>query len=272
SFVTVPSYASPADANGDNRYEVIIRVSDGTYQTDATLYADVQDMPEPFIPWTPPTVVTPPGNGNGSGNGGGGVGNGGGDAGTGNGGSDNSGGTPGKDGSPSPQDGSQQGGDGQAGSGGAGGADTPIGGMDDLLSPSRNHSGNGGHGGGSDANRRTGMWYGNGLFDFQFGRNSTQIDMEWLRADLTVVNTLTAMMNEAAQITLARAGVPESGLTSPYRLHSADADESDNPLLSVNIPQAVEVSGLAMSIGTIWWATRAGGLIASMVVSAPVWR
>src|SRR5690606_312569 len=52
----------------------------------------------------------------------------------------------------------------------------------------------------------------------------------------------------------------------------ADADESDNPLLSVNIPQAVEVSGLAMSIGTIWWATRAGGLIASMVVSAPVWR
>jgi len=36
--------------------------------------------------------------------------------------------------------------------------------------------------------------------------------------------------------------------------------------------QAVELSGMALSVGVVWWATRAGGLVASLLMAAPAWR
>jgi len=36
--------------------------------------------------------------------------------------------------------------------------------------------------------------------------------------------------------------------------------------------QAVELSGAALSVGVVWWATRAGGLVASLLMAAPAWR
>ena len=36
--------------------------------------------------------------------------------------------------------------------------------------------------------------------------------------------------------------------------------------------RAVELSGVALSVGAVWWATRAGGLVASLLMAAPAWR
>jgi hypothetical protein len=36
--------------------------------------------------------------------------------------------------------------------------------------------------------------------------------------------------------------------------------------------QAVELTGVALSVGAVWWATRAGALVASLLVSVPAWR
>ncbi|WP_374265925.1 hypothetical protein, partial [Zoogloea sp.] len=35
---------------------------------------------------------------------------------------------------------------------------------------------------------------------------------------------------------------------------------------------AAELSGIALSVGAVWWATRAGGLVASLLMAAPAWR
>ena len=36
--------------------------------------------------------------------------------------------------------------------------------------------------------------------------------------------------------------------------------------------QAIELTGVALSVGAVWWATRAGALVASLLMSAPAWR
>ncbi|WP_165958022.1 fibronectin type III domain-containing protein [Segetibacter sp. 3557_3] len=46
SFNTAPNFESPADANGDNVYEVVVRVSDGKTTADQTLLVTVTDVNE----------------------------------------------------------------------------------------------------------------------------------------------------------------------------------------------------------------------------------
>ena len=36
--------------------------------------------------------------------------------------------------------------------------------------------------------------------------------------------------------------------------------------------QAIELTGVALSVGAVWWATRAGALVTSLLVSVPAWR
>jgi CSLREA domain-containing protein len=36
--------------------------------------------------------------------------------------------------------------------------------------------------------------------------------------------------------------------------------------------QSVELTGVALSVGAVWWASRAGGLVASLLMAAPAWR
>jgi hypothetical protein len=36
--------------------------------------------------------------------------------------------------------------------------------------------------------------------------------------------------------------------------------------------QAVQLTGVALTAGTVWWALRAGGLLASLVMGLPAWR
>jgi hypothetical protein len=36
--------------------------------------------------------------------------------------------------------------------------------------------------------------------------------------------------------------------------------------------ESARITGMALSVGAVWWAARAGGLLASMLASAPAWR
>jgi hypothetical protein len=35
---------------------------------------------------------------------------------------------------------------------------------------------------------------------------------------------------------------------------------------------SVRITGLALSVGAVWWAARAAGLVASLLASSPAWR
>jgi hypothetical protein len=36
--------------------------------------------------------------------------------------------------------------------------------------------------------------------------------------------------------------------------------------------ETVEMGGIALSVGVVWWASRVGGLIGSLLASMPAWR
>ena len=36
--------------------------------------------------------------------------------------------------------------------------------------------------------------------------------------------------------------------------------------------QAAQITGAVLTAGTVWWALRAGGLLAGLLVSLPAWR
>jgi hypothetical protein len=38
------------------------------------------------------------------------------------------------------------------------------------------------------------------------------------------------------------------------------------------IMETVEMGGIALSVGVVWWASRVGGLIGSLLASMPAWR
>jgi hypothetical protein len=59
-----------------------------------------------------------------------------------------------------------------------------------------------------------------------------------------------------------------------WSAHSAFPDEGhggDRDQIKV-IMESVEMGGLALSVGVVWWASRVGGLIGSLLASMPAWR
>jgi hypothetical protein len=71
----------------------------------------------------------------------------------------------------------------------------------------------------------------------------TQIEVEPIRAEMQVLPT----SNEFAQ------------------------DDEERQRIEV-IMGSVKITGLALSVGAVWWAARAAGIIASLLASAPAWR
>jgi hypothetical protein len=53
--------------------------------------------------------------------------------------------------------------------------------------------------------------------------------------------------------------------------HAFDPDDEEKHRVEV-IMGSVKITGLALSVGAVWWAARAAGLIASLLASAPAWR
>jgi hypothetical protein len=53
--------------------------------------------------------------------------------------------------------------------------------------------------------------------------------------------------------------------------HEFAQDDEERQRIEV-IMGSVRITGLALSVGAVWWAARAAGLIASLLASAPAWR
>jgi hypothetical protein len=53
--------------------------------------------------------------------------------------------------------------------------------------------------------------------------------------------------------------------------HEFADDDEEKRRIEV-IMGTVKITGLALSVGAVWWAARAAGLIASLLASSPAWR
>ena len=53
--------------------------------------------------------------------------------------------------------------------------------------------------------------------------------------------------------------------------HELDLDDEERNRIEV-IMSSVKITGLAFSVGAVWWAARAAGLVASLLASSPAWR
>jgi len=53
--------------------------------------------------------------------------------------------------------------------------------------------------------------------------------------------------------------------------HELDLSEEERQRIDV-VLNSVRISGLALSVGAVWWAARAAGLVASLLASSPAWR
>jgi hypothetical protein len=53
--------------------------------------------------------------------------------------------------------------------------------------------------------------------------------------------------------------------------HELDLAEDDQQRIEI-VLNSVRISGLALSVGAVWWAARAAGLVASLLASSPAWR
>ena len=53
--------------------------------------------------------------------------------------------------------------------------------------------------------------------------------------------------------------------------HGADVDDEEKARVEV-VLNSIRMTGLALSVGAVWWAARAAGLIASLLASSPAWR
>jgi hypothetical protein len=50
-----------------------------------------------------------------------------------------------------------------------------------------------------------------------------------------------------------------------------DLDQEDRDRIEI-VLSSVRMSGLALSVGAVWWAARAAGLVASLISVTPAWR
>jgi hypothetical protein len=80
--------------------------------------------------------------------------------------------------------------------------------------------------------------------------------------------TLLIQGSEPTYMEFGRSTLPD------WSAHSAFPDEghgAERDRIEV-IMESVEMGGLALSVGVVWWASRVGGLIGSLLASMPAWR
>jgi hypothetical protein len=53
--------------------------------------------------------------------------------------------------------------------------------------------------------------------------------------------------------------------------YNLDLNEEERQRIEV-VLNSVRITGLALSVGAVWWAARAAGLVASLLASTPAWR
>ena len=85
----------------------------------------------------------------------------------------------------------------------------------------------------------------------------------------------------AALLDLRTGGAPGGGFVEAERIPtglprmdfaiSAVRHDDATPPLDIAFGSA-RITGMALSVGAVWWAARAGGLLASLLASTPAWR
>jgi hypothetical protein len=68
-----------------------------------------------------------------------------------------------------------------------------------------------------------------------------------------------------------RAEIQVEPLRAELRNEPLPLDEDDRARIEV-VLNTVRISGLAISVGAVWWAARAAGLVASLLSATPAWR
>jgi hypothetical protein len=68
-----------------------------------------------------------------------------------------------------------------------------------------------------------------------------------------------------------RAEIQVEPLRAELRNEPLPLDEEDRARIEV-VLNTVRISGLAISVGAVWWAARAAGLVASLLSATPAWR
>jgi hypothetical protein len=81
--------------------------------------------------------------------------------------------------------------------------------------------------------------------------------------------------SESIDTTPARAEIAVEPIRAEMQVlpsgHRFAQDDEERRRIEV-VMGTIRMSGLALSVGAVWWAARAAGLIASLVASAPAWR
>jgi len=89
-----------------------------------------------------------------------------------------------------------------------------------------------------------------------------------------VANLQLTIITPAAMPQQTLLGVSSSRLDAPGRPAPVFASESqdENVVILTSVTSAIETGGLTLSLGMIWWATRAGSLLTSLIITTPAWR
>lgn len=88
----------------------------------------------------------------------------------------------------------------------------------------------------------------------------------WLEDEKVELNAQLASMNIAAHAAERQAGQP--ALSAAV----IDQGQDKNTLVNEIKAHAAQISGISLTTGFAWWALRAGGLLAGLLASLPVWR
>jgi hypothetical protein len=91
-------------------------------------------------------------------------------------------------------------------------------------------------------------------------------------AEFSTLRTLGSVVETAQPATAeieTEAARPE--MTVATMRHGLDLSDQDAERLEI-VVTSVRITGIALSVGAVWWAARAAGLLASLLASSPAWR
>jgi len=89
-----------------------------------------------------------------------------------------------------------------------------------------------------------------------------------------VANLQLTIITPAATPAQTFLGVSSSRLDVPGRpaLVFASESQDESAVTLASVSTAIKTGGLSLSLGMIWWATRAGSLLTSLIITTPAWR
>jgi hypothetical protein len=81
---------------------------------------------------------------------------------------------------------------------------------------------------------------------------------------------LRLLQTQALETTLqSQSGVRNEALVAAAGVFHTATEEN---AAALSLAASVQVTGLALTAGSVWWALRAGGLLTGLMVSLPAWR